>query len=566
MDNLFNALDFKNITHTLRSTAISLINMQREQANTPIDYIEFVLPSSMNQLPDFRNIIEQRLLGKPSLSLLELEAAFDRIANDARPKGVILYIRGFAMSLADLQTLRDSIERLRMKGKRVIAYALMYGMAEYYVASACDEILLQHGGELMTTGLIQQQVFLKEGLNAVGIVADSVAISPYKTMADRFTRTTPSDEGDKMTEWLLDSNYNMLLEGIATGRDIGVAAARTMIDQSPIIDKAALEAGYVDALLNEEGLPKHLNAEHIVLWEDADGMIPLKMPRPTNEYVAVLRAGGTMLPGESANPPIELPIPIVGGERMGDMTIVRHARNLMRDDDCKAVVLYVDSPGGVAVAAEAMTSALNELAKKKPLVVYMGGVAASGGYYIATAADYIIAQPGTITGSIGVIMMKLITTDALRKIHFNPQLYERGKHAGIYSPTQPFSEDERNILLRGIENSYEQFVERVAAARKMKPETVDKVAGGRVWTGKQALEHGLVDELGGLHEALNKARQLANIPMDSPIGIIQGKGKPLPAQVAEQLDPAAAIRFWHENLMDIASGRNLLLMPFEWRW
>ena len=567
MDNLllFDTFDLSGIAHKLRSTAISVINMQRSNAAVPVDYIEFVLPHTMNQLPEFRNIIEQRILGKPSLSLLELEAAFDRIANDARPKGVILYIRGFAMPLADLQTLRDSITRLRMRGKRVIAFAMLYGMAEYYVASACDEILLQPGGELMTTGLLRQQVYLKEGLDAVGIKADSVAISPYKTFADTFTRTQPSDEGKAMTDWLLDSTYDMLLEDIAEGRNIEVDAVRRMVDQSPIIDKAALEAGYVDGLVNEEGLSKHLNAEHIVLWEQADSMLPLRIPRPTNNYVALLRAAGTIIPGESANPPIELPIPIVGGERMGDLTIVRQVRNLMTDDNCKAVVLYIDSPGGVAVAAEAMTSALNELAKQKPLVVYMGGVAASGGYYIATAADYIFAQPGTVTGSIGVVMMKLITSEALRKINFNPYLYERGKHAGIYSPAQPFSAEERNILMRSIENLYEQFVERVAAARKMKPDSVDKVAGGRVWTGKQALEHGLVDELGGLHEALNKAREMANIPLDSPIGIVRGSGKPLPAQIADSLDPAAALRYWHDNLLHLASGHNLMLMPFEWR-
>jgi protease-4 len=212
-----------------------------------------------------------------------------------------------------------------------------------------------------------------------------------------------------------------------------------------------------------------------------------------------------------------------------------------------------------------MYSALNELAKKKPLVVYMGGVAASGGYYMAAAGDYIVAQSGTITGSIGVVMMKLIINDALRKINFNPHLYERGKNAGIYSSEKPFTDAERNILHRSIENQYEQFVDRVATARKMKPESVDKVAGGRVWTGKQALEHGLVDELGGLHEALKKAREMANMPEDSPIGIVRGSGKPLPAQIAEHLDPAASVRYWHDTLKMLTGGQALLLMPFDWK-
>ena len=561
---MFN-FDMSNFANSLRSTAISFINMQRENAGTPIDYIEFVLPSSMNLLPEFRNLIEQRILGRPSMSLVEVESAFDRIANDPRPKGVILHIRGFAMSLADLQTLRDSIIRLRMRGKRVIAYSMIYTMKEYYIASACDEILMQPGGIFSPTGLIQQQIYLKKGLESVGIKADSIAITPYKTASDRFTRAEPSDESKEMTEWLLDSTFDMLVDGIAESREVEADVVREMVDQSPLIDKAALEAKYIDALVNEEGLGKYLEAEHILLWQQADGMLPLRVPPATNEYVAVLRAAGAIVPGESANPPVDLPIPIVGGERMGDLTIVRQVRNLMQDDNCKAVVLYVDSPGGAAIAAEAMTSALNELAKQKPLVVYMGSVAASGGYYIATAADYIMAQPGTITGSIGVILMKLITSEALKKINFNPYIFERGKHAGIYSTEKPFTDEERNIMRRGIENSYEQFVERVAEARKMKAESVDKVAGGRVWTGKQALEHGLVDELGGLYEAIKKARELANLPDDAPIGIMRGSGKPLPAQVAETLDPAAALQYWKENLEHLANGHNLMLMPFEWR-
>jgi protease-4 len=251
---------------------------------------------------------------------------------------------------------------------------------------------------------------------------------------------------------------------------------------------------------------------------------------------------------------------------MGDLTVVRQIRNLMKDNDAKALVLYINSGGGSASASEAMASALDELAKTRPVVVYMGAVAASGGYYIATPADYIFAQPGTITGSIGVIAAKLINNEALRKLRFNPVTYRRGANAGIFSSQKPFNDTERAKVQESIERIYEQFVQRVADARKMKPESVDEVGGGRVWTGKQALENGLVDELGGLHEAIMKARELAGLPADAAMRIIRKPGKPLPAQLADQVDPAATMRYWQENLAHMTNGSAQMLMPFDFDW
>jgi protease IV len=554
--------DFNSILHGLQSAAVSLVNMQRETNATPIDYVQFNLPNHLSQLPDNRNFIQEQLFGRNAMSLVEFEQALDRIANDSRPKGVILFFRNLAMSLADLQSLRDILQRFRSRGKRVVAYAQDYGMAEYFVASLADEIILQPGGMLDTVGLMRSQTFLKDSLAFVGLEADSVAISPYKGAADSLTRNEPSKEGDEQFNWLLDSQFQILISGIANGRDLGHNDVKAMIDNAPYTDKQALEAGYVSALVNEEGLAAYLNAEDIVLWEEADGILPLKMPRDGAHYIAVLPAVGAIMPGESANPPVDLPIPLVGGERLGDATLVRQVRNLMKDDRCAALVLYVDSPGGSAAASEAMAAALDEFGKEKPIVVYMGSVAASGGYYIATPADYIFAQAGTITGSIGVIYMKMINNEMLKKLRFNPFYYQRGKNADIMSPVSRFDETQRAKVRSAIERIYERFVERVAASRKMKVDSVDAISGGRVWTGQQALENGLVDELGGLYEAVNKARELAKVSMNTPMGIVRRAGKPLPAQVAEQADPAATFRFAIESL-DAFNGVHLMLMPFE---
>ncbi len=554
--------DFGNVVHSVELFAVSLINLQRENMQKSIDYVEFVLPQTLPPMPEPRNIIQQQLVGKAPISLVELEEAFDRIANDNRPRGVVLYLRGLAMPFADLQTLRDIIQRLRERGKRVITLSQTYSLADYYVASAADEILLQPGGEVSTTGLLQQQVYLKDGLNSIGIEWDAVQITPYKSASDRFTRMEPSNEVDEMTNWLLDSIFDTVVADIAAGRDMTIEQVQAMIDNAPHLDQSAAEQAYVDGLVHEETLSNFLKCEHILLWEQADNGIPLKSPRPRDKYIAVLYLQGIIINGESADPPVDNPVPIVGGPRIGDLTVVRQVRNLQRDDKCAGLVLYVNSGGGSATASEAMASALDAFGRKKPIVVYMGAAAASGGYYISTPADYIFAQSGTLTGSIGVILGKPVTNDVYQKLKFNAVTYQRGKNADINRTIAPFSDEQRTKVRASIDRIYEQFVERVAEARKMKPEQVDAIAGGRVWTGAQALENGLVDAIGGLHEAIDKARELANVPSTTPVGIVRGKGKPLAAEVLEPADPAASLRYWMTGL-DAISGTSMMLMPLD---
>lgn len=541
----------------------SLINWQRSQNTAPIDYIQFNLPPEMPTMPINRNPILERIQGKAPISLMELEKAFERIALDKRPKGVLLYLQGAPGALAELQMLRDSIKRLRARGKRVICYAKSYDLRTYYVASAADEILLQPGGDVSTLGLVQQQVFLKNALDSIGMEVDVVAITPYKSAADQFSRTEPSEESRAMTNWLLDSSYSQVVAGIAEGRGISEAAVHEMIDNAPYIDLMALENGYIDGISNEEGLQAHLGVKEIVLWDKADGMLLTKWLNVAGKYVAVLHLQGTIVDGESLDPPVDVPLPLVGGPRIGDVTTVQQIRNLMKDDRAAAVVIAIDSPGGSATASEAISSALDELAKDRPVVVYMHNVAASGGYYIATPADYIIAQPGTITGSIGVIFAKFITSGTLKKLRFNEEIYKRGDNADIMASSTPFTEEQREKMRNSVERIYEQFLGRVADARKMKTASIDAIGGGRVWTGQQAKENGLVDELGGLYEAIEKARELAKLSDEAPAMLVSRKAKPMPAQLAEQANPAAALNYWRGGLNNLFGGRTLMLMPFD---
>ena len=548
----------------IQQWSVSLLNMQRARVRA-IDYVMIKVPSTFTPVPKERNFVQRQVLGAPPMSLMEFVDALDRIGEDPRPLGVILYFRGLSASTADLGTMRDAILRLRDKGKRALSFAPAYRTGEYYVASACDEILLPPGGMLETSGMFSQQVFLKEGLLAVGLQWDSVAISPFKGAADMLTRTEPSPEGREQTNWLLDSIFDTIVDGIAATRKMKADEVKYMIDGALHTDDEALDKGYVDGVMNEEALLEYLGVSRITMWEEADGQIYLPEPDFGNQYVGVLYAGGAIIDGESAAPPSDVPIPIpfVGGERLGDITLNQQVRNLMKDPQCGALVLYIDSGGGSATASESMASALSEFAKSRPLVVFMGGVAASGGYYIATPAHWIVAQPGTITGSIGVLLGKLVNSDMLKKLRFNAFSYLRGDNADLIAGDNPFSDDQREMIRGTVEHIYAQFIGRVAESRGKSAAAVDEIAAGRVWTGAQALQNGLVDEIGNLRTAIDKARELAKLPAEAPSVLVRDKGKPIGVQVAEQ-NPAAMAKYVADGV-ELLSNRAQYLMPFEWR-
>jgi protease-4 len=258
----------------------------------------------------------------------------------------------------------------------------------------------------------------------------------------------------------------------------------------------------------------------------------------------LIRVEGLIVDGRSRRPPPlpPLPVPLVMAEQAGDLTVVRQARRMAADRRVGAVVLWIDSGGGSATASEAMAAALRVLASRKPLVAVMGSVAASGGYYVATPAGRVFAQPSTVTGSIGVLAGKLSVGGLLQRLLLNLETVTRGEHASMYGPERPFREDEKARLKEAIERSYVLFLERVAASRGRTPDELDPIAGGRVWTGRQALERGLVDELGGFETALAEARRLGGLAEES--GLREARGgretPPMPQGAAAAIDHALA--------------------------
>ena len=255
------------------------------------------------------------------------------------------------------------------------------------------------------------------------------------------------------------------------------------------------------------------------------------------------------------------PVPLVADPRAGDLTVVRDARTVLGDDRAAAVVVYIDSGGGSATASEAMAAALAKVAERKPVVAAMGSFAASGGYYVATPATWIVAQPDTLTGSIGVLTGKLVGAGLLDRLHVKREHLHRGRNVDLFGSEEPFTDEQRQAVWANIQRVYDVFLDRVAESRGMSRDAVDAIGGGRVWTGRQAHERGLVDELGGLEVALAKARELAGLSPRAPVHeVVSGK-----TPLAPVPDPTAALGYAAETVRLLARARMLYLCPIEWR-
>ena len=495
-----------------------LIGSLRARLGRPPDYVTFLIEENMPALPDPPVPPWQRFFRRQRMSMRELGRRFEAIEKDRRIKGVVLHLRPVPMSLALLQDMRELVARLRKSGKRVIAWAPFYTTGTYYLACACDEILLLPTGIVQPLGLSSTGMFLAQGLARVGIQADFVQVSPYKTAADVLTRSKMSDEMREQIRWLLKSEHDQIAEAIREGRQLDADGALQVIDGSPYTDEQAVARKVVDAVLPEEHLPQRLSSGAEVRigdWDQARRHMSRPAPRLRfGSYVAIIRIQGTIIDGRSGRPPVAPPveIPIVGDPRAGDLTVVQVARQVAADRRAAAAVVYVDSRGGSVTASEAMRQALVVVAAKKPVVVAMGPVAGSGGYWVATPGRWIVARPGTLTGSIGVLTGKLVTGGLWAKLLVNRETVAEGRHALMEGDEKPYTAEERQIVQSMIDRAYGMFLDVVASARGVTRGDVEPIAGGKVWTGAQALERKLVDELGGLDAALAKARSLAGLP------------------------------------------------------
>ena len=548
---------FSALRYVLWAVAEFLRRLRR-----PPDYVVFILEGAYPELrPPRAGFLRNRLF-PDRFSLQELGEQFQAVRQDPRVAGVILHLHGLKLSAAQAQTIRGFVAQLRSSGKRVVAWSSSYDNIRYYIATAADEILLQTGGDASPLGVRATFIFLADALERAGVKADFIQISPYKSAADPLMRANMSDEMREMSNWLADAYYDDFIQAVASGRKLDEAAAKALVDGAPYTDLQSLDAGVVDKLISEEELSAYLGtgekAARLTTWEAVRKSLLRPAPTARGRYVALIRIEGDIVDGRSQRPPFRspLPLPLVFNPRAGDLTVVQQARSALADRRAGAVVLYVNSGGGSASASEAMSAALHKLAAKKPLIAAMGSTAASGGYYVSTPAHWVTAQPGTLTGSIGVLSGKVIAAGLMDKLLFHREAINRGRHADFYDAERPFNEEERKTVQEHIERVYDVFLDRVTAARGLTRQAVDNIGGGRVWTGRQALEHGLVDELGGLEAALAKARQLGGLPARAPVRELRELKTQTPPPLP---DPVSIIQYTLEGMEMLGHGKALCL-------
>jgi protease-4 len=437
-----------------------------------------------------------------------------RAKTDRRISSVILKPNGAGALWGKAQEIRDAVADFRASGKPIVSFMEYGGEQEFYLSTACDKIFLMPTSTLDLTGMASYDIFLRGTLDKIGAYPDGMHIGDYKTALNEYTEKTYTPAHREMAESLNTDLFNQFVRGIADGRHKSEADVRTLIDHGPFLPEDALRAGLIDDLAYEDELDDKVKfASGKPHYVDMSDYRDANSSAGSGPRIAVIYASGLIASGKST-------YDTTGGEVIGSDTLVEYLRKARADRDVKAVILRVDSPGGSAIASDVIWREVLLTKKQKPLIASMSDVAASGGYYISMPADAIVAEPSTLTGSIGVVITKFVIDGTLKKLGMNMEGVSKGKFADMYSPVRPFSPEERARMAANMQATYDTFVEKAAQGRNTTPEKIDAVGQGRVWTGRQAKEIGLVDELGGLDRAIALAKQRAKIAQDADVEIV----------------------------------------------
>ncbi len=503
---------------------------------------------------------------------------------DRRVAGVLLEPTGFGSPYwAKVQEIRDAVRDFRASGKPLYAYLEDADERNYYLASAADRIFLMPSSTLDITGVATYALFLRGTLDKIGAAADMHHIGQYKTAVNTFTEKTYTPAHREMDESLNRDLFDQIVRGIAEGRKMTDAEVRTLIDDAPLLPEAAKKSGLVDAVAYEdqtlEALKQDRDVTDVIEGDDYARVSPTSLGLNRGPRIAVIYATGAITGGRGGFDPLN-------GQTLGSETLIDAIRDVRKDRSARAIVLRIDSPGGSATASDAIWRELmiaRQERQDRPLVVSMGDLAASGGYYIATPGQVIVAQPSTLTGSIGIFGGKIVTGGTYEKLGAHIESTSIGRNAEMESPARPFSPSESQKLDEQLRAFYDGFLHKVAESRHSTPEKIDAIAQGRVWTGRQAKDNGLVDELGGLDRAITIARQRAKIPDRSGVEVVTyPRPKSFYEMVTQGLSGAsdAAISAWvsqHISTEELTTlramrgrsarfrpGELLALMPFDY--
>ncbi|MFX4223342.1 MAG: S49 family peptidase [Thalassobaculum sp.] len=457
-------------------------------------------------LPELAGLLDE----DAPLSLIDYVDAIDRAATDPRVTGLFADLSTLSLGLAQAQELRAAVFRFRSAGKTAIAFADSFesgGNGPYYLASAFDRIWLQPSGMLGLTGLQLEFPFAAGLLDRLGLRAEFEKRYEYKGAASAVTeRRMPPALRENMTR-VAESLFGQVVSGIATARRLGGGAVQSVVDRGPLLARESVTNGLIDSLGYREQARAMLEGETATVGHYLDGA---GRPHGDGTRIALVQLDGAIVRGAGGG--------LTGRGDAASGPVVAALDAVRADPDAKALILRISSPGGSYVASDTIRHAVERVRESgRPVIVSFADVAASGGYFAALAADHIIAHPGTLTGSIGTLGGKISAAELLRDWDVTIGRITIGENAGMFSPTEPFTDSQRDRLRRLLDAVYADFTGRVAAARRLSEDEIDALARGRVWTGEDARRVGLVDAVGGYAEALQLARQAVGIPPDAPV-------------------------------------------------
>jgi len=529
----------------------------------------------------------RRLFGADDSSLSNLILQIKKAKVDKRIGALLLDINFSGAGWGKSDEIRDAVADFRTSGKPTYAYMEYGSNKEFYLATSCDKIFVAPSGDLFITGLAAEVMFFRGSLDKLGIEPDVFQIGKYKNAPDQFTRKEMSDAHREVINSMLDDLYGRMVNTIATARKKTPDEVRAFIDNAPIGAAQAKNQGLIDGANYRDEVYAELKKR--LGYKDGDKLNtisggtyrdvkPESVGLNKGEKIAVIYASGTIGSGRSNDGPY-------GDPSVGSDTVSKAITDAAEDKSIKAIVIRVDSPGGSAYASDIIWHAVESAKKTKPVVISMGDVAASGGYYIACNANKIVAEPSTITGSIGIFAGKPVMKGFYDWLGVSSEYVMRGKLAGMFRETEKFTPEERAKFEEMIKSTYyDDFVPRVAKGRGRDAEYIDSIAQGRVWMGSQGKEKGLVDEFGGLDKAIEVAKGLANIPAEKGIERVI---MPFPRPFFEELfnpggDASAKTKqqraafeampedirraLKYASIMDsMKRGEMMALMPFELR-
>jgi protease-4 len=452
------------------------------------------------------------------VDMAKLRRSFRMAAVDDRIKGMVLRIGFMQVGYAKLQELQQMIAEYRSSGKKIYAFLDMATTGSYFLASACDSVYLQPGGTILLTGVAAEITFYKDLLNKIGVEADFEHVGKYKSYPEPYTRQSMSGPLREVINDLLENRYRIIIAQIAENRGLPVDQVERMINEiTGFTGKEALEYGLIDGLRYESELAALFKTgdrepSEISVLSYAD-LNPRDLGLETGARMALIYCSGSITGGEDGSDP-------VFGSTVGASRIVRNLESAARNSSIKAIILRIDSPGGSGIASEKIWHSVKQAARKKPVIASISDVGASGGYYIAIGADTIIAQPASLIGSIGVFIGKFSFQHLYEILGINVESVKRGENARMFTLSKTFSSSERAVVKKLIEDSYQDFVSRVAESRRQTYEQIDDISQGRVWTGDRGLALGLIDTLGGLQEAIDIARKMTGLDEQEDVNLV----------------------------------------------